>query len=96
MRIKSKILPFEIYIDKNTKFFAEIAWLKYKYFKKTRDIPCGRTKKDKYLCCCQPWLKERIFLSEDKKTCYCKVCNSVHILSNQEIDINKHYWQGDY
>ena len=46
------ILPTTvIYIDaeRNHKFFAKIEWEFYKRFGKKRTIPCGRTKKDKYL-----------------------------------------------
>ena len=82
------MLPINIYIEKNRRFFAEVDWILYKIFGKTRTIPCGRTKKDKYLCCNQPLDKNRMYLTEDKKECYCKVCNSTRILSNQPIDLD--------
>lgn len=69
------------------KIRVECSWLLYKYFHITRSTPCGRIKnKDNYLCCLQPLKKERVYLSEDKKHCYCKVCNRLRIMANYEID----------
>ena len=70
------------------KLIVEIQWLKYKYFHKIRTIPCGRNFNNKYLCCCQPMKSERVYLSNDNKECYCKVCNTMRVLSNHEININ--------
>ena len=67
---------------------VEIQWLEYKYFHKTRTIPCGRTKQNKYLCCCQPFIPKRMYLSENKEECYCKVCNYIKISANHSIDMN--------
>ena len=87
--MKINLLPIEVYINRNTHFFAEIEWFLYKHFRKTRAIPCGRTKNDKYLCCCQPMERERVILSADKTECYCKVCGSIRIRSNHPIDLNQ-------
>ena len=57
------ILPTTvIYIDaeRNHKFFAKIEWEFYKRFGKKRTIPCGRTKKDKYLNLIPIYLNEVI------------------------------------
>lgn len=88
MKMKNKYLPIKIYICKNTRFFAEIDWILYKCFKKKRINPCGRSKKDKHLCCCQPMKKERLYLSEDKTKCFCKVCNKYRIFSSQPINLD--------
>ena len=93
---KNSAFPIQIYIAKDVHFFANIQWLLYKYFHKERTIPCGRTKKDKYLCCCQPMIKERVYLSGDKHECLCKVCHSTRLLTNQILtDDNPFGWWYD-
>ena len=81
-------LPINISLSLNHRFFAEAQWLMYKYFHKTRTIPCGRFQKDKYLCCCQPIIKERVYLSDDETEVFCKVCNHCRIRSNQKINLD--------
>lgn len=84
--MKQKIqLPFNIYIERNPHFFAQIEWFLYSKFNKKRSIPCGRTKKDRFLCCCQPRLEERCYYNEDHTEIYCKCCNSIRGLSNYPI-----------
>ena len=70
------------------KLQIEAYWWLYKLFGIQRKYPCGRTKKNKYLCCMQPFIGERMYLSENKTECYCKVCNSIRELSTHEIDLN--------
>ena len=84
MEIRIKWLPIEIYVSKNNEFFAEISWLLYKYFGKKRTLPCGQ--KEKYIYCAQPMDLERVYFSEDKRECYCKVCDSVRIRCSHPLD----------
>lgn len=88
------ILPTTvIYIDteRNHKFFAKIEWELYKRFGKKRTIPCGRTKKDKYLNCYQPLDEEHVYLNKDKTEAYCKCCGSIKMMSNYEINLKNPY-----
>ena len=80
-----------IYFERNTKFFAKIEWFLFKTFNKKRTIPCGRTKKDKCLCCCQPLDEEHIYLSEDKTEAYCKCCGHTKIICNYQINPKNPY-----
>ena len=91
MKIANKYFFFTIYVEKNKQFFAEIDWLLYKFFGKRRSVPCGRSKKDDYLCCSQPLKTERVYFSEDKTECYCKVCGHLKALSNKPLD-PEHIW----
>ena len=50
-----------------------------------RNYPCGRTKKDKYLCCKRPISSKSSYLSKDKKEVYCKYCNSIQMSSSEPI-----------
>ena len=94
---KNGYFPIQIHIFKDVYFFANIQWLLYKYFHKERTIPCGRTKKDKYLCCCQPMRKERVYLSEDKHECFCKVCHQTRVLTNQILNEDNPFgWEETY
>lgn len=79
-------LPFYISIGKNEYFFAKLQWILYKKFGIKRSIPCGRTEKDKYLCCCQPIDSKHCYLSKDRKRAFCKCCNSERILSSNPIE----------
>lgn len=81
-------LPFYVCFGKNEYFFAKMQWLLYKKLNKMRSIPCGRTKKDKFLCCCQPLDKEHCYLSSDKHGAYCKCCGHIKFTSNKKIDLN--------
>ena len=81
--------PIYVIVGVNEPFFANIQWYLYKYFHIKRDRPCGRNKKDSYLCCRQLVLPERMRLSEDGKECFCKVCGSKRISSNQQIDLKE-------
>ena len=80
--------PLAINISKNEYFFAKIEWFLYKYFNKMRSIPCGRTKKDKFLCCCQPLDKEHCYLSSDKTEAYCKCCGHLKLMSTEKINLD--------
>lgn len=71
------------------KIKVEIQWLLYKFFNKNRIIPCGRNKETANKGCMQPFIKERIYLSADNKTAYCKVCNRVLMVRELGIDLNK-------
>lgn len=46
---KMKVGAIEIY--RNAEFFAKVEWVLYKVFKIKRSVPCGRTRKENYLCC---------------------------------------------
>jgi hypothetical protein len=81
-------LPFYISVGKNEYFFAKLQWLLFKKFGIKRSIPCGRTEKDRYLCCCLPLEKEYVYLNKDKTKAYCKCCGSLRIMSNRPIDLN--------
>lgn len=77
--------------NEKAKVRANWSWIVYKYLGVKRKIPCGRTKRDSYLCC---------LLNPDDKNSYivklengseelrCKVCDSCHILSSTHIDMN--------
>lgn len=67
---------------------VEIEWLLYKWFGIKRKDPCGRKKNENYLCCCQPLVAERHYLSEDKKEWHCKVCDRCVIRSNYKMSEN--------
>lgn len=69
----------------NIKFKVEIEWLLYKWFGIKRNIPCGRKKGEKCLCCRQPFITERNYLTNDGKEWRCKVCNSRRIISNCKL-----------
>ncbi len=70
------------------KLNVEIEWLLYKYFKIKQKYPCGRKKGENYLCCQQPWIAERHYLTKDKKEWRCKVCDRCVIMSNYEMSEN--------
>ena len=76
------IFPF--YIRKNSKFFAKIDWILYKLFKIKRKNPCGRNKKENFLCCeLSPTVNNSyIEFDEHGFELKCKVCNSSHMSSN--------------
>ena len=70
------------------KLKIEIEWLLYKYFKIKRKNPCGRKKNENFLCCQQPWIAERHYLTKDKKEWHCKVCDRCIIMSNYKMSEN--------
>lgn len=80
--------PFKIKIQRNPYFFANVQWILFKLFGIKRTYPCGRSKKESYLCCCQPYknIAKKVYLSEDKKSIICKVCGSIIMLSNEPIE----------
>lgn len=67
---------------------VEIEWLLYKWFGIKRKYPCGRKKGENYLCCQQPWIAERYYLTEDKKEWHCKVCDRCAVMSSYEMSEN--------
>ena len=58
------IFPVTIDIRRNPYFFAKIDWLLWRLFKRKPKHPCGRQRKEKYLCCCQPLDNDRVYLSD--------------------------------
>ena len=56
-----------------------------------RGYPCGRTKKDKHLCCKRPINSKTCYLSEDKTKAYCLYCGSCRANGNAKIDLD-HPW----
>ena len=57
-----------------------------------KDYPCGRTKKDWYLCCTRPMNDKTSYLSEDGHEVYCKYCNSLKAMSSRsEKDIESFF-----
>lgn len=83
-----KILLWEIYRNDNA--FAKIQWYLYKFFGIKRNIPCGRTKENSFLCCCLRQNKENsIVINEgDTHEIRCKVCGRLHMLSSRYVDID--------
>ena len=53
-----------------------------------RGYPCGRTKKDKHLCCKRPINSKTCYLSEDQTEVYCLYCDHVRASGNAKIDLN--------
>lgn len=80
------IFPITIDIRRNPYFFAKIDWLLWKLFKRKPKQPCGRRRKEKYLCCCQPLDNDRVYLEDDGKKAICKCCGSCRIMSNHPLD----------
>lgn len=79
-------LPIKIY--RNDRWFANLEWYLFKYFHIKRKIPCGRTKKNSYLCCNQSYDPKRIYFNLDRTKAYCKVCNSIRYMSNHSLPNN--------
>ena len=50
-----------------------------------KNYPCGRTKKDKHLCCKRPMSDKNSYISSDRKHIYCKYCNSLKMSSSDPI-----------
>lgn len=89
MRIRLPFIDIYFNIERNTRFYANIQWILYKYFKKTREYSCGQKYADKCLYCAQPWKKERLYLSEDKHKIKCRVCNKTRISANYELTLDR-------
>ena len=68
------------------KIYTEKQWLMYKFFGTKSKNPCGRHDAYNYLCCLQPAKANRVYFSEDKKECYCKVCDSIRIMANHPLN----------
>lgn len=86
-----------ITIHRNDKFFANLEWQLYKIFGIRRTIPCGRNKKNRYLCCMLSPNNENSYISEDKHKIICKVCGHTHMLTSDKIietDISKIFYKG--
>lgn len=81
-----KFLFWNIYLNKPA--VANMQWLLFKWFGIHRNIPCGRNKKDSYLCCSLlPTKENSIVINEgDRHEVICRVCGSVHMSSNRYID----------
>ena len=90
--MKAKDLaPFTIH--RNAVFFAKVQWMLYKAFGIRRKNPCGRTKRDSFLCCCQPKFdSEYCYLNKDGTEAYCKCCGSIRMRSSRKIDLDSPEW----
>ena len=56
------------------------------------DYPCGRTKKDKFLCCRRRLTENTAIFSEDRKKVYCKYCDSIKAMSTQPFRTIDDMW----
>lgn len=67
---------------------AKIDWYLYKLFGLKRKIPCGQTKKNAFMYCGLMPNKENSIVINEGNTheVRCKVCGSVHIMSNHCIN----------
>lgn len=85
---------WQITITKNETLFAKLEWLLFKWFGIRRKYPCGRNKKSKYLCCSLvPNEQNSVIINEGKiHEIRCKVCGSVHMISNKQIYSVKNFW----
>lgn len=83
-----KVGPIIIY--SNPKFFAKISWYLYKFFKVKRNRPCGRNKKESYLCCeLSPTVNNSYVEFDDYGfEIKCKVCDGVHMNSTSHEDVH--------
>ena len=57
------------------------------------EYPCGRTKKNSYLCCMRPMTEKSVYYSSDRKKVFCKYCNSLKILSSSPIKSIDNVWE---
>ena len=79
-------ITINVRVRRNPYFFAKIDWLLWRLFKRKPKHPCGRQRKEKYLCCCQPLDNDRVYLSDDGKEAICKCCGSCRVMSNHPLD----------
>ncbi len=77
-------LPIKFY--RNDRWFANLEWYLFKYFHIKRKIPCGRTKKNDFLCCRQPFDIKRVYFNKDRTECRCKVCDKIRMLSSRPLN----------
>lgn len=82
MRLNKKLIE---------KVSVEVEWLLYKLFKIKRKNLCGRKKNENFLCCQQPLIAKRFYLTDDKKEWHCKVCNRCIVMASYEMseDLNE-------
>ena len=68
-----------IKIYRNDSAFAKLHWLLFKLFKIKRTAPCGRHKREHYLCCELNHTEKNSYLVYDKHgfEVRCKCCDSV-------------------
>ena len=73
-----------ITIYRNDKAFAKLHWLLFKLFKVKRTNPCGRRKRDWYLCCMLNHNEDNSYLiyGEHGFEVRCKCCDSVCVMGN--------------
>jgi hypothetical protein len=73
-----------IEVYRNDRAFAKLHWLLFKLFKIKRTTPCGRIKKERYLCCMLWPTEKNSYLVHDEHgfEVRCKCCDSVHISGN--------------
>ena len=71
-------------IYRNDRVFAKLHWLLFKLFKIKRTIPCGRRKKDHYLCCMLHPTEKTSYLVYDEHgyEVRCKCCDSIKMMGN--------------
>lgn len=93
--------PIKIEAYRNSTFFAKVDWILYKIFKIKRTTPCGRSKKDNYLCCClSPTVKNSYGVFNDCGfELKCKVCGSINCyddIHNIQDAIDLYYGKGKF
>lgn len=98
-----RVGPVEIY--RNSLFFAKVAWILYKFFKIKRNTPCGRKRKENYLCCeISPTVKNSyVEFTDHGFEIKCKVCGSIHMsttpceeVHNIQDAIDYYYGKGKF
>lgn len=73
-----------IKVYRNDSAFAKLHWLLFKLFKIKRTIPCGRRKREHYLCCMLDATEKTSYLvyNEYGYEVRCKCCGATKISGN--------------
>jgi hypothetical protein len=58
-----------------------------------KNYPCGRSKKDSYLCCMRNMNNKNVYYSEDRTRAFCKYCGRLKILSNHPLKSVNDIWE---